>query len=357
MADRATITVACHCQNNRYSFKVDWEELPYKPHLCSCNISRRISGVLFTSYVPVPKRNAAPEQTSLTAYKSSDLLNRHFCSTCGTHMFLEYSDGHWEVATGLVSDADEILQYQGHMWIADTKDGGASAWIENIGSKTCSRWSQGVQSRELPKGWKTSISTKQQAKATSSKLHARCHCGDVEFFITRPNEESLKAQSPFPDSIVAIEHGKPSDNPDNIPWWISKDGRRYAASNCSCTSCRLLSGFDVVQWAFVPRTNIEGTNGESAEQIGSIKTYESSQGVTRSFCKGCGANVFWEGQFRPSILDVAVGILDSDNGARADDWLDWITSRVSFREEAHHVDLIEGLEQGLKTWRRPSSSG
>jgi len=351
MSDTVTITITCHCKRNQYSFEVDREELPFKAQLCSCNISRRISGVLFTSYVPVSDRNAAPGRTNLTAYKSSDLLNRHFCTICGTHMFLEYADGHWEVATGLIPDADEILQYQGHMWIADTKDGGAADWINEIRSKTCTRWSKGVQSEELPNGWHAARDPQQQ---TPDKLHARCHCGGVEFFITRPNEGSLKARSPFPDSVVAFTHDKPPENPDNIPWWISEDGKRYAASNCSCTSCRLLSGFDVVQWAFVPRVNIEGTGGESVEQIGSIKTYESSQGVTRTFCRVCGANVFWEGQFRPTILDVAVGILDADSGARADGWLDWIQTRVSFREEAHHIGLIEGLEQGLKAWQRPS---
>src|ERR1700761_2130735 len=106
------LTAACQCGANQYSFSVSNESLPLKAHLCSCNISRRISGVLVTSYVPIPSYNSPPGLDKLTKYKSSDILNRYFCSICGAHMFLEYShDGHFEVSTGTLDSSDDVVEY------------------------------------------------------------------------------------------------------------------------------------------------------------------------------------------------------------------------------------------------------
>lgn len=83
-----------------------------------------------------------------------------------------------------------------------------------------------------------------------------------------------------------------------------------------------------------------------------MKTYTSSPGVTRSFCGKCGANVLWSGDEehtgRVGLVDVAVGLLDASTGARAEEWLDWWSERVSFREEANNRGLVVGLERGLK---------
>ena len=61
--------------------------------------------------------------------------------------------------------------------------------------------------------------------------------------------------------------------------------------------------------------------------------------------------MFWDGDARPTLVDVAVGLLDSEKGTRAEDWLEWVTGRVSFREEAFNSKLIDGLEAGLRAWR------
>ena len=49
-------------------------------------------------------------------------------------------------------------------------------------------------------------------------------------------------------------------------------------------------------------------------------------------------------------LDVAVGLLDAPEGARAEDWLVWCTSRLSFREDAvgRADSLADGVEKGLR---------
>jgi hypothetical protein len=357
--ETTSLTVACHCGATTYSFSVPAESLPLEAYLCHCNISRRISGLLCTSYVPIPTSNAPPDLTPLTAYKSSDILKRHFCSTCGTQLFLEYNaDGHFEVSTGTVDRADGVIKFNGNMWIEDTRDGGASVWFrEWDDGKPVERWLVAPQkSPQVPLDWKLNSDTHERSASAGdeSKLRARCHCGGIEFFISRPNADSLKARSPFSDLLVPYSSGESAENPQNEPWWLSKDRNRYVAGTCSCVSCRSVSGFDLTEWAFVPATNVTLGNGQSFRQqlFGTAETYKSSGGVTRWFCSRCGANIFWIGNWRPSLLDVAVGLLDAESGARAEEWLEWITGRVSFREEAHNETLIAAVEKGLNEWKQ-----
>ena len=59
-------------------------------------------------------------------------------------------------------------------------------------------------------------------------------------------------------------------------------------------------------------------------------------------------------------MDVSVGLLNADEGATAETWLDWWTERVSFAEDAGNGRtgemasnarcLIDNLETGLRGW-------
>ena len=90
---------------------------------------------------------------------------------------------------------------------------------------------------------------------------------------------------------------------------------------------------------------------------GKMQTYRSSDSVTRVFCKGCGANVFWDGDARPAVVDVAVGLMDAESGARAEEWLGWWTKRVSYEEEALNKGLMNGLKNGLAAWGKKNNNG
>jgi hypothetical protein len=105
-----------------------------------------------------------------------------------------------------------------------------------------------------------------------------------------------------------------------------------------------------MQWAFVPQCNIFKDDGQSFDfQVGTLKSYESSKGVLREFCGVCGATAFWHCDWRPDLVDVSVGLLDLEEGARAEDWLVWWKGRVSFRELSNSGDLVAALEGGLAT--------
>lgn len=277
-------------------------------------------------------------------------------------MYLEYQhDGHFEVATGAIDKSDGIVEFRRHMWIGDTHDGGASEWITTVSGGTIERWHEEPHhSAEVPHGWTSATAADALPTMNSKeKLRAHCHCGGVEFFITRPTQQSLEAVSPWPDLLVPFDTSNPviPDNPRNEPWWLRSNNTRYLAGTCACNSCRQATGFEFVEWAFVPAANIVLADGQPFKrEFGSLKAYRSSADVTRRFCGGCGASVFWDGDFRPTLIDVAVGLLDAPTGARAEEWLEWETNRVSFREFAHNNALIDGLEEGMRSWDQERKS-
>lgn len=358
MSDKKTPSLSCHCGQHKYSFKVPLSSLPIKQRLCHCDISRRISGCLFTSYFPIPSSNAPPDTSGLTEYESSDILSRYFCSTCSTHLYCRYnSDGHFEASHGtIVGKTDDLFDFAGHWWIQDTKDGGGSVWLKDYRGTPMSRWSADWhQGPKVPLHWRsTPIPVNTDQVDPAERLRVHCHCNGVDFYISRPDESSLKAVSPWPDLLVPWNSGKSDENPENKPWWLSTDRSKYLAGNCSCDSCRLIAGFDIVQWAFVPVANLSLPDGKPyALPFGKMKPYDSSvkNGKTRTrwFCSGCGAHVLYTSEERPTLVDIAVGLLDAPSGARAEEWLQWdLTDRVSFKEDAHNVNLVRELENGMK---------
>ncbi|KAF2467927.1 uncharacterized protein BDR25DRAFT_374247 [Lindgomyces ingoldianus] len=351
------LKLSCHCGTNTHTFTVPLSSLPLPAHFCNCNISRRISGSLLTSYISLPSTSPTspnPDLSALTPYKSSDILTRYFCTTCGTHMYLEYaSDGHFEAATGtlIVESTDGIVDFKAHIWVEDTPDGGASNFITAINGNPLPRYlREPDQSEEAPLSFQ--LSTTITHGATGS-IRAHCHCTGTQFFIHPPNPSSKTASSSYPDLLVPYHSGSPA-NPQNYPWWLPYP-TRYLAGTCTCVSCRRCSGFDITFWAFIPTCNISldsaGTIPFSRNPYwGTMKTYRSSGNVTRTFCSVCGANVFWDGDARQSIVDVAVGLLDAGSGALAQELLAWWPGRVSFCEEGINKGLVGGLEEGLRDW-------
>ncbi|RYP61889.1 hypothetical protein DL769_007517 [Monosporascus sp. CRB-8-3] len=180
-------------------------------------------------------------------------------------------------------------------------------------------------------------------------------------------------------------------NPEDVKWWLrpprapastdlnsNTNAMRYLAGTCACRSCRLISGFEIQTWAFVPRWNIwfhipspskPGSSVAAEESVvqldfatlpsGILKSYESTPGILREFCPRCGATVFWHDRWRPDLIDVSVGLFDAQGGSRAEKWLDWWSERVSFVEDVTNgrsgesarraKALVEALERGLRT--------
>ncbi|KFY06101.1 hypothetical protein V491_08857 [Pseudogymnoascus sp. VKM F-3775] len=195
-------------------------------------------------------------------------------------------------------------------------------------------------------------------------LGASCYCGTVKFHITRPTPESTLPKSQYPDLIIPYLRRSPEIvNPNDRKWWIR--GNRYLAGICACNSCRRCSGFDMQTWAFIPRANIFMHHPDKPRPLdfsnlpeGMLRSYNSSPGVTREFCPGCGATVFWHNTDRPELIDVSVGLFRAPDGARAESWLDWWKERVSFAEDRRGPhgslwDPVTCLEKGLRGSIKP----
>lgn len=272
-------------------------------------------------------------------------------------MYLHYNhDNHFEAATGTLQldTTDGIIDFRSHIWIEDTRDGGASPFVAEIGDRTLNRFPREPKpSVELSFTWKDDAAY--TGLSTADKLHAHCHCRGVEFWIERPNQESRDVKARYAD-LIKPYHENDGENPGNETWWLHGSDR-FLAGTCACESCRRSLGFDIAFWAFIPVTNIsrdkEGTQPfRRGKYWGTMKTHCVSDGITRTFCGVCGANVFWDGWGggEKSLIDVAVGLLDAESGARAEEWLAWWVGRVSFMEMAMNKGLVGGLGKGLCDW-------
>lgn len=204
------------------------------------------------------------------------------------------------------------------LWLEDTNDGGAGVWLAGEGRERhlSSRGRPRVGFEEVRRMGDETRKKMKEGKEDEDVLRASCHCGAVKFEIERPD---------------------------------GSDGK-YPAGLDACTSCRTVTGFEITSWAFVPKNRIWLSNGRSLDlEMAALSHYETSPGVHRTFCATCGANVFcYRGTAETDMIDIAVGLLESKIGARAEDWLRWDhygDKIVAWAEDALDKDLVE--ESGL----------
>lgn len=380
----STVNVSCACHAFTFSVVFPASSLPLPTTLCLCSSCRLTSGttggvstidlslaVSITPSLPSPEISSALTLfPSLIAYNTSVTQTRWFCGSCGAHCLVSVKEGGrrgWLLSTGLLEKSDGVIRWEGVKFVGDTGDGGIGVWLRDVSDAG----DDGAEKRQL-KAWKGDEAEELETDkfSTTSKvsendnadkegiLRASCHCKAVRFYITRPNLESLNAYSPFPDLMIPYNSGISAANPSHIPWFIRSNNTKYLAGTCTCPSCRQNLGFDIQTWAFIPRCNIfssrtgKGLDYENLrrEEGGMLKRYESSEGVHREFCGGCGANVFWHCDVRPGVVDVSTGLLEGWGGVRCEEWLEWWAERVSFREIATSKTLVDSLEDGLRQW-------
>ena len=364
-------TVTCLCGAITQSINLD-QPLPYPSEICHCNPCRLTSGSLGSSFVTITNKSL-PHLDKCTAYKSSPPVTRYFCSTCGTHLFVDgWGDPDaWRVNAGCVereasqqpntaATKPDILSIQYHGFVSDTVDGGIAPWLPEIDGRhipSYDSYGDNPETRTEIDPLTLPSKNDEGKRGVEEKLLAQCYCGGVAFDI-------LRSQRP-----VTKEN-----------WWLRKGdhGTKFRAAFCVCRSCRLALGQPLMPWTYVETASLRNSStgapiGESvasaAEKglLGTLKLYQSTPGVWHDFCGKCGASVFYrsEGRTRDlggaEVVDVAVGILrpggavgvDETNGVgagvRCEGWLQWELDRVSFREDGLETEMIEALlKNGLK---------
>jgi hypothetical protein len=294
----------------------------------------------------------------LKKYAITENFDQFFCSTCGADVLMQHkASGEWLITTGVLEVTEGIVKWIGSKYVEGSLDGGISIWLNDITGKdgsvnTLQRWLGDDEGPLVEEGTLSKYTPAKTTSGVQARLKAACYCGGVKFYITRPNEASKAAASPFSDLIHPF-YEKKEDNPNNEPWWLRSNNTKYLAGLCACPSCRFNSGYELQPWAFIPKCNIFKENGDPLDfNMGSLKRYSSSKGVMREFCCDCGATVFWHNEGRPTVIDVSVGLLDPEQGARAESWLEWWTERISFEEMAVSTSLVDSMRRGLKNWKQ-----
>jgi hypothetical protein len=286
--------------------------------------------------ISLPKDTGQPLADSilphLTGYEfSKDRISHYFCTTCGTHMMANVrpktqigSTSKWFVMCGTLEGAADWY-LPSHEYVFDTTDGGFSDVPLSLNGVAIEKWAgHPGQTELLLINWR-SLEAAQAHLEVGDRLHARCKCGGVSFWISR-----------------------------------KLDMPKYPARICGCSPCRLATGMEwsVGAMAEIPISNLRlhGDGEKKPESnlvFGSVKTYESSPGIKRSFCGSCGATLFFQRTGERTVW-VAVGLLDAVEGARAESWLDWNFNDLQFQDDAmaRGNRLFQAVQEGFQVLQR-----
>ncbi|KAJ1328069.1 GFA family protein [Microdochium nivale] len=428
-----SLTVQCLCKLHSFTApRVPLSSLPLKATTCHCDSCRHSSGALYTSDAPWPGDPTQIRNSKLRRYLFSDLVTVLFCGTCGSTLFFEEKPqeqgGHgvaegetsFGVFTGALPNVEipgggPLVAWEHHMYLGDTKDGGAAPWLKMLdytrdedgsgGRFTTSRlWHERrMKSDEISEAedWFAAttpveglsaatkellLTQKQQDDEDEITIPVRCKCGGVELELLASAACNEFSQMPR----------------DQLPRFVDPDNNKSVATFDVCDSCRLASGLDIFHWTFyllkhivfaadgktssqhqqqgrgLPRSTGELKKAVVADgaqrdpRLGTLKMYASSPDVQRYFCGQCSAVVFYACDDLSEQVDVAVGLLQaplpgdknnssspnqnrSHGGARADDLLSWkYGGKTGWRQDVEggwRDDMLKNVERDVAAWR------
>jgi len=100
----------CQCGAVRFRAR----SLKDNPHVCHCRMCQKAAGNFFMALVGVPLTDFAWTRGRAQVFKSSDLVERGFCSQCGTPLSFQHADNqHISMAIGAFDDPAAIpLNFQ-----------------------------------------------------------------------------------------------------------------------------------------------------------------------------------------------------------------------------------------------------
>lgn len=328
MTNTVTLKAQCHCGYASYFYELPKSAFPLKSAICHCNSCRHVSGQIFTTHAVIPI-DQRPDVRKLTTYASSEGLTRHFCPKCGATI-INFEQAEWEIATGVMSveakpevGALNGLLDRAQLWVSDTVDGGGSVWLARDWQGK--RYLHERASEEVTDSMLNDMVNKRSQKAAPSIDHnllkGYCHCGNIKFTISRPD-----------------------------------DGTRYGAGVDACMSCRKVSGFEITSWVTLDPEKISINDNGLDLEAPNLSHYKSSANVHRYFCGICGATVFYldDKKVENPGIDLAVGLLDSPAGVRAEDWLHWTKYKevVAYQEDASDEAFVHMLVDGVTESRQ-----
>ncbi|KAF9568657.1 hypothetical protein CPC08DRAFT_794965 [Agrocybe pediades] len=371
----------CHCKTTSVVVSFLTANLPIEHTLCHCNTCRHVEGQMAFYFLPIEGPplfggalfNAiAYKHGDVTSYRTSPNSVRYFCHNCSATVLRCDNETDWFVSGGslCLDNKDEIARLAYHINVADTLDGGMSNHIPSVDGKKLPRYAQCKGSDELPMNWRSENLKSVEDAKKDTRLSGYCHCGNIQFEISRPNFLSATPHAPYPDLLYPRAQTRLSTvrNSGDEKWWLYPPvvhsvtrGTKYVAGYCLCDICRQSGGFEAQAWVWIPRSNLfeRGSSKhidfvDGPKRPKHLKQYLSSPGRFREFCDTCGATAFWWTTSRSDIIDISIGLLDQNvDGVRAEEWLKWYQDRLSFIETAHEdqKSIVRGLKSGLRVYK------
>ncbi|KAH7067177.1 hypothetical protein FB567DRAFT_616002 [Paraphoma chrysanthemicola] len=348
-----TFHATCHCRAGFLSFTIPTSHLPIPAHFCHCSMCRYINGTLMSIHAKISPPQF--DKSAFTTYNFGKTCVKFFCTTCGAHMLdrvtqsksknSEVGDdnegvaGHgeeeeeWFIAVSLVEAEEDTWDFREHIFVQSTHDGGLATALTDIDGKHVKLWKERPvpDQDRFPRGDWTPKQDEARKKIHWEKLQAKCLCGGIEFFISRPNSMTFASTPP---SLVPTDKSK------------------YHGSHDACTSCRLIFSNAIVSWVFPPISALslpDGSAYPSNGLFGTAKVYKSSKDVERTFCGTCGASATYTCADRRGMVDVAAGLLRGEDGdVRVEEWVEWETGKMSYDEDAVWPGVIAAFREGLK---------
>jgi hypothetical protein len=263
------------------------------------------------------------------------------------------------VLTGTLDNFDsggkEVIQVAKHIYVGATKDGGATMWMRkiNAGGVEARRYEvseKGEDDKEYPFDWPSAESLTGYEKKTEDSVPIRCKCKGVDLVWHRGNYDGVAKK--------------------DLPWFIDPVTHKSLAGFCADDSCRLFGGVDVWSWVYTELNRISFPGSTKTFPIstagfkdlvdakdpciGTLAYYASRSDVQRYFCGTCSASIFYAVDKRPDMVDLAVGVLEASDGARAEGFLSWAFGQVGRTDDVvgswRHA-MFEGVGKESEEWR------
>ncbi|KAF2636884.1 hypothetical protein P280DRAFT_501105 [Massarina eburnea CBS 473.64] len=357
-----TLTAHCLCKTHTFSTTVPVSRLPLSLHACHCDSCRHSTGALYTMCVRWPEPRQSVDVSELKVFHFGTTGHIVFCDTCSTPMFFvnpKDLDQELQVFTGTIANFDAggktLFKTVDHIFVGDTKDGGASMWMRTNADGTETKRYETRDKREEHEGypfdWPATLSFTSYEAKTHDTVPIRCKCKGIDFVLHRPNYDNVPKSK--------------------IPWFIDPVTHKPLGGFCACNSCRLFGGIDIWNWMYTelkyisfstssnqpfPKStlNLKALVDAKDPSIGTLKYYASSPDVQRYFCSTCSASIFYAVDDRPEIVDVSVGVLEASDGARAEGLLSWALGpigRIEDSEGGWRYDMLTAASKEAEEWR------
>ncbi|KAF2824162.1 hypothetical protein CC86DRAFT_51208 [Ophiobolus disseminans] len=357
--DVVLLTAHCLCKANTFSSEVPKSQLPLQAYICHCDSCRHVTGALHSVDLRWPTPRAEVNVSKLKVFHLFPSLDLLFCPTCSSPIFfvdLRDTNRLLGVFTGVLkNEAVNLVEFVNQIFVHDTIDGGASAWLRhNFSGSEITRFrfdDTRNEPEELPQEWPPATSLTGYEDKKEDAIPIRCKCKGVDLILHRGDYTESKE--------------------NELPFNIDPKTHKLLAGFCGCDSCRLQSGVDLFNWTFAQIDCVSFGNSDKPfpssasalkklvdvkdPALGTLTYYSSRKDVERYFCSKCSACIFYAVNSRPRSLDIAIGVLEASDGARAEGLLSWpYGARISYREDGDggwREKLFDSCEKAAEQYR------